>query len=56
MSRLYLCFIKKKKKKTAGGDGESLSGGAIAGTVIGVLLGVAGIAGLIFYFMKTKIM
>ncbi|XP_053481131.1 carcinoembryonic antigen-related cell adhesion molecule 1 [Ictalurus furcatus] len=43
-----------KEKGTGGGDGESLSAGAIAGIVIGVLLGVAGIAGLIFYFMKAK--
>ncbi|XP_053536645.1 carcinoembryonic antigen-related cell adhesion molecule 5 [Ictalurus punctatus] len=43
-----------KEKVTPGGDGESLSAGAIAGIVIGVLLGVAGIAGLIFYFMKAK--
>ncbi|MCJ8728845.1 hypothetical protein PDJAM_G00009150, partial [Pangasius djambal] len=42
------------EKGTAGGGGESLSAGAIAGIVIGVLLGVAGIAGLIFYFMKSK--
>ncbi|XP_058243133.1 uncharacterized protein LOC131351658 [Hemibagrus wyckioides] len=39
-------------KGNAGGD--SLSAGAIAGIVIGVLLGVAGIAGLIFYFVKVK--
>ncbi|MCI4374679.1 hypothetical protein PGIGA_G00009230 [Pangasianodon gigas] len=43
-----------KENGTAGGGGESLSAGAIAGIVIGVLLGVAGIAGLIFYFMKAK--
>lgn len=42
------------KKVTAGGGGETLSAGAIAGIVIGVLLGVAGIAGLIFYFVKPK--
>ncbi|KAM9488988.1 cell adhesion molecule CEACAM6-like [Clarias gariepinus] len=38
----------------AGGNGDSLSAGAIAGIVIGVLLGLAGTAGLIFYFMKAK--
>ncbi|XP_060726547.1 carcinoembryonic antigen-related cell adhesion molecule 5-like [Tachysurus vachellii] len=37
-----------------GGDGGALSAGAIAGIVIGVLLAVAGIAGLIFYFVKVK--
>ncbi|XP_047666883.1 carcinoembryonic antigen-related cell adhesion molecule 6-like [Tachysurus fulvidraco] len=37
-----------------GGDGDSLSAGAIAGIVIGVLLAVAAIAGLIFYFVKVK--
>ncbi|XP_047666892.1 carcinoembryonic antigen-related cell adhesion molecule 1-like [Tachysurus fulvidraco] len=37
-----------------GGHGDSLSAGAIAGIVIGVLLGVAAIAGLIFYFVKVK--
>ncbi|KAI5090910.1 carcinoembryonic antigen-related cell adhesion molecule 1 isoform X2, partial [Silurus meridionalis] len=36
------------------GGAESLSAGAITGIVIGVLLGVAGIAGLIFYFTKAK--
>ncbi|KAK3551611.1 hypothetical protein QTP70_019753 [Hemibagrus guttatus] len=41
-------------KGNAGGDGDSLSAGAIAGIVIGVLLGVAGIAGLTFYFVKVK--
>ncbi|XP_053536639.1 carcinoembryonic antigen-related cell adhesion molecule 5 isoform X1 [Ictalurus punctatus] len=43
-----------KEKGSMGGGGDSLSGGAIAGIVIGVLLGVAGIAGLIFYFIKGK--
>ncbi|KAF5886756.1 carcinoembryonic antigen-related cell adhesion molecule 5-like, partial [Clarias magur] len=42
------------EKGTNGGGGGSLSAGAIAGIVIGVLLGVAGIAGLIFYFVKDK--
>ncbi|XP_047666882.1 carcinoembryonic antigen-related cell adhesion molecule 5-like isoform X2 [Tachysurus fulvidraco] len=37
-----------------GGDGDSLSAGAIAGIVIGVLLVVAANAGLIFYFVKVK--
>ncbi|XP_053350027.1 carcinoembryonic antigen-related cell adhesion molecule 6-like [Clarias gariepinus] len=37
-----------------GGNGDSLSAGAIAGIVIGALLGLAGTAGLIFYFMKAK--
>ncbi|KAK3571900.1 hypothetical protein QTP86_020544 [Hemibagrus guttatus] len=41
-------------KGNTGGDGDSLSAGAIAGIVIGVLLGVAGIAGLTFYFVKVK--
>ncbi|XP_053481144.1 carcinoembryonic antigen-related cell adhesion molecule 20-like isoform X2 [Ictalurus furcatus] len=43
-----------KEKGSMGGGGESLSAGAIAGIVIGVLLGVAGIAGLIFYFVKGR--
>ncbi|KAF4088312.1 hypothetical protein AMELA_G00082470 [Ameiurus melas] len=42
------------EKGTAGGDGESLSAAAIAGIGTGVLLGVAGIAGLIFCFIKRK--
>ncbi|XP_053350037.1 carcinoembryonic antigen-related cell adhesion molecule 5-like [Clarias gariepinus] len=42
--------------RDTGGGGGSLSAGAIAGIVIGVLLGVAGIAGLIFYFVTAKIM
>ncbi|KAF5902367.1 carcinoembryonic antigen-related cell adhesion molecule 5-like, partial [Clarias magur] len=40
----------------ADGNGDSLSAGAIAGIVIGVLLGLAGISGLSFYFMKAKVM
>ncbi|XP_053489660.1 carcinoembryonic antigen-related cell adhesion molecule 5-like [Ictalurus furcatus] len=43
-----------KEEGSMGGGGDSLSAGAIAGIVIGVLLGVAGIAGLIFYFIKGK--
>lgn len=42
------------EKVITGGGGETLSAGAIAGIVIGVLLGVAGIAGLVFYFMKVN--
>ncbi|KAB5587071.1 hypothetical protein PHYPO_G00008680 [Pangasianodon hypophthalmus] len=43
-----------KEKGTAGGGGNSLSAGAIAGIVIGVLLAIAGVAGLVFYFVKGK--
>ncbi|MCJ8728843.1 hypothetical protein PDJAM_G00009130 [Pangasius djambal] len=42
------------EKGTAGGGGNSLSAGAIAGIVIGVLLAIAGVAGLVFYFVKGK--
>lgn len=43
-----LCVFFTKK------DRQSLSAGAIAGIGIGVLLGILGTAGLIFYFMKAK--
>ncbi|XP_047666878.1 carcinoembryonic antigen-related cell adhesion molecule 1-like isoform X4 [Tachysurus fulvidraco] len=46
--------IKINDSGNEGGDGDSLSAGAIAGIVIGVLLAVAAIAGLIFYFVKVK--
>ncbi|XP_060776787.1 carcinoembryonic antigen-related cell adhesion molecule 20-like [Neoarius graeffei] len=42
------------KEKTVSGGGQSLSAGAIAGIVIGVLVGIAAVAGLIFYFMKIS--
>lgn len=48
---LFLCVL--IEKVSSGGGGESLSTGAIVGIVIGVLLCVAGIAGLIFYFLQV---
>ncbi|XP_074075459.1 cell adhesion molecule CEACAM6-like isoform X2 [Macrotis lagotis] len=43
-----------EKKSTEGTDNTSLSGGAIAGIVIGVLAGVAIIGGLIYFLASRK--
>lgn len=39
---------------SSGNDDDSLSGGAIAGIVIGVLVGVLLLAGIIYYFALSK--
>ncbi|XP_053481111.1 carcinoembryonic antigen-related cell adhesion molecule 5-like isoform X3 [Ictalurus furcatus] len=44
--------LEVKEKGSMGGGRDSLSAQAITGIGSGVLLGVAGIAGLIFYFIK----
>ncbi|XP_053481040.1 carcinoembryonic antigen-related cell adhesion molecule 5-like isoform X3 [Ictalurus furcatus] len=46
--------LEVKEKVSMGGGRDSLSAGAIAGIGSGVLLGVAGIAGLIICFIKRK--
>ncbi|MCI4374686.1 hypothetical protein PGIGA_G00009210 [Pangasianodon gigas] len=50
----HVLVVKEKGTAGGGGGGNSLSAGAIAGIVIGVLLAIAGVAGLVFYFVKGK--